>query len=109
MGFAKCPFDSVPFPVKDGRKAEVTNSAFGAVYGVVDGKALPVCDYAGYAPFGFGYRRCAGELLTIFMLKDFLRKVWSEKISFHRLKTGTKQLAVGVRVITDDISFSRGA
>ena len=28
------------------------NSGFGTVYGIVDGKALPVCDYAGFAPFG---------------------------------------------------------
>jgi hypothetical protein len=30
----------------------------------VDGKPLTVCDYAGYARFGFGYRRCPGEWLS---------------------------------------------
>jgi hypothetical protein len=37
------------------------NSGYGTVYGVVDGKLAPVCDHAGFAPFGFGYRRCPGE------------------------------------------------
>jgi hypothetical protein len=27
----------------------MTNGAFGAVFGVVDGKPHPVCDYAGFA------------------------------------------------------------
>jgi hypothetical protein len=53
-----------PFAVSDGRRAELTNSAFGAVYGVVEGTAYPVCDTAGYAPFGFGYRHCAAERIT---------------------------------------------
>ena len=65
----------------DGRKAGLTNSGFGTVFGVVDGKPLPVCDYAGFAPFGFGYRRCPGEQLTIQVFEDFLRKVWRTRSS----------------------------
>ena len=61
------------------------NSAFGTVFGVANGKPLPVCDYAGFAPFGFGYRRCPGEQLTIQAFEDFLRKVWSDKIEFVKL------------------------
>ena len=45
----------------------MTNSGFGTVFGVVDGKSMPVCDYAGFAPFGFGYRRCPGEQLVCFV------------------------------------------
>jgi hypothetical protein len=52
MGFAKCPFDRREFEVKDGRKVTLNNSAFGTVYGVASGKPMPVCDYAGFAPFG---------------------------------------------------------
>src|SRR5436309_2393520 len=48
----RCPFSQEPLTVKDGRRAEMANSAFGAVYGVVDGMAFPVCDAAGYALFG---------------------------------------------------------
>jgi hypothetical protein len=36
--------------VKEGRKASLDNSAFGTVYGVADGKPMPVCDYAGFVP-----------------------------------------------------------
>ena len=85
IGFAKCPFSSEPFEVKDGRKAAIDNSGFGTVFGVVDGKPLPVCDYAGFAPFGVGYRRCPGEQLTIQVFEDFLRKVWKSGIAFHKL------------------------
>jgi hypothetical protein len=54
IGLARCPFDISNFEVADGRKANMTNSGFGTVFAVVDGKSLPVCDYAGFAPFGFG-------------------------------------------------------
>ena len=65
IGSAKCPFDLTTMKVSDGRNAAMANSAFGTVFGVVDGEPLPVCDFAGFAPFGFGYRRCPGEQLTI--------------------------------------------
>ena len=70
-------------PVTDGRKTGITNSGFGTVFAVTDGKPSPVCDYAGFAPFGFGYRRCPGEQLTIDVFADFLRKVWHDKIVFQ--------------------------
>jgi hypothetical protein len=54
IGLERCLFETTNFEVKDGRKANITNSGFGTVFGVVDGKSLPVCDYAGFAPFGFG-------------------------------------------------------
>ena len=60
-------------------------TAHSARVGVANGKPLPVCDYAGFAPFGFGYRRCPGEQLTIQVFEDFLRKVWRDKITFHNL------------------------
>ena len=111
LGFSKCPFDKTAFAVSDGRKAEIVNSAFGTAYGVVDGKALPVCDHAGYAPFGFGYRRCPGEQLNIEVFSDFLRKVWADKIEFEQLKTpNPAKLPIGlVTVIADTIGFRRRA
>jgi cytochrome P450 len=111
IGFAQCPFHKADMPVKDGRNAAITNSAFGTVYGVADHKAYPVCDYAGYAPFGFGYRRCPGELLTVELFKDFLRMVWSEKIEFKQLSiTEPKEVPVGpTAVVKDTIGFSRSA
>ena len=108
-GLTRCPFEPHAFRVKDGRKAEISNSAFGAVYGVVDGKAQPVCDTAGYAPFGFGYRRCAGEFLTVGFIKDLLRKVWNEKITFSKLPIDNPQVVpVGpLTVVPDNICFQR--
>ena len=50
IGLARCPFEITNFQVKDGRNANITNSGFGTVFGVVDGKSLPVCDYAGFCP-----------------------------------------------------------
>ena len=109
IGFAKCPFSSEPFEVKDGRKATINNSGFGTVFGVVDGKPLPVCDYAGFAPFGVGYRRCPGEQLTIQVFEDFLRKVWKSGIEFHKLVISNPEpLPIGpTTVIADNVGFSR--
>jgi hypothetical protein len=75
----------------------------------VDDKAYPLCDTAGYAPFGFGYRRCAGEFLTVGFFKDLLRKVWSKKIAFIRLNIDHPELLpVGPRtVVPDNIGFKR--
>ena len=84
-GLPKCPFDVTTIKVADGRNVGITNSGFGTVFGVADGKPMPVCDHAGFAPFGFGYRRCPGEQLTIMVFEDFLRKVWKDKIQFANL------------------------
>jgi len=109
MGLARCPFSKESFPVKDGRKVEMTNSAFGAVYSKIDGKPHPVVDTAGYAPFGFGYRRCAGEHLTMEFIKEYLRKVWKDKISFVKLDIAEPdQVPVNPQtVLNDDIAFKR--
>ena len=109
IGLAQCPFEPQAFPVKDGRQVSITNSAFGTVYTQIDGQVYPVCDDAGYAPFGFGYRRCAGEFLTISFFKDLLRKVWREKIAFIRLNIDHAELLpVGpAMVVPDNIGFKR--
>ena len=83
IGLPRCPFDITTLPVSDGRKTGITNSGFGTVFAVSDGRPAPVCDYAGFAPFGFGYRRCPGEQMTIDVFADFLRKVSRDKIVFH--------------------------
>jgi cytochrome P450 len=79
------------------------------VFGVLDGKPLPVCDYAGFAPFGFGYRRCPGEQLTIMVMEDFLRKVWRDKIVFQKLNLSNPgKVPIGPNtVIEDNFGFSR--
>lgn len=109
IGFARCPFDNAAFHVADGRKADLVNSGFGTVFGVVDGKPLPVVDYAGFAPFGFGYRRCPGEQLTIQVFEDFLRKVWKDKIEFVKLDIANPgQVPIGPNAVIDDnIGFTR--
>lgn len=111
IGLAKCPFDITSFNVVDGRKASLTNSGFGTVFGVVDGKPMPVVDSAGFAPFGFGYRRCPGEQLTIQVFEDFVRKVWRDKIRFARLNLPSPgQIPIGpATVIEDDFAFTRSA
>jgi hypothetical protein len=109
-GLARCPFSKEAFPAKDGRKVEMTNSGFGAVYSEIDGVPHPVIDTVGYAPFGFGYRRCAGEHLTVEFIKELLRAVWRDDISFVKLdidKPG--QVPVNPRtVLSDDIAFKKG-
>jgi hypothetical protein len=107
IGLTQSPFSKEEFQVKDGRHAAITNSAFDAVYASVENKTYPVCDTAGYAPFGFGYRRC--EFLTVGLFKDLLRNVWSKKIVFIRLNIDHPELVpVGPHtVVPDNIGFKR--
>jgi cytochrome P450 len=109
IGLARCPFPAAPFAVRDGRRVELANSAFGAVYGVVDGTPYPVCDAAGYAPFGFGYRRCGGEQLTVEFIKELLRTVWRGGLEFIRLDLEQPaKIPVSPRTVIDDnIGFQR--
>jgi len=109
IGFAQCPFHKADMPLKDGRRGVVTNSAFGTVYNVTEDQTYPVCDYAGYAPFGFGYRRCPGESLTVELFKDFFRKVWQDQIQFKRLDIARpEKVPVGPTTVVDDtIGFIR--
>ena len=109
LGLAQCPFNPEAFEVNDGRHAQLTNSIFGTVYGVVDDRPYPVCDTAGYAPFGFGYRRCPGEFLTLNFIKDVLRKVWREHIEFETLALPQAEvLPVGpITVVQDNIGFHK--
>jgi cytochrome P450 len=111
IGLARCPFNRTTFAVKDGRQVGLANSGFGTVYPVVDGKPVPVCDHAGYAPFGFGYRRCPGEQFTIKLFEDFLRQVWTEKIQFERLHVpDVERLPIGPGCLAaDDLGFSRSS
>ncbi len=121
MGLAACPFDLTSFDVKDGRQAALRNSGFGTVFAVVDERPLPVCDYAGFAPFGFGYRRCPGEQLTIMAFEDFVRKVSRERLQFVAVAGPNAQkvplgpstpemVPIGpTTVIADDIGFLRPA
>ncbi len=111
IGLAKCPFDITTLQVQDGRKVGLTNSGFGTVFGVADGKPMPVCDYAGFAPFGFSYRRCPGEQLTIQVFEDFLRKVWHDKIVFRKLDVPNPgRVPVGPSAVIDDnLAFSRSS
>jgi cytochrome P450 len=119
LGLAKCPFDLTSFDVKDGRKAELRNSGFGTVFAVADDRPLPVCDYAGFAPFGFGYRRCPGEQLTIMAFEDLIRKVAKDGLQFVKVAgTNPQKVPLGpstpemvpigpTTVISDDIGFTR--
>jgi len=66
---------------------------------VVDGTAYPVCDTAGYAPFGFGYRRW----MTIEFIKDCLRNAWRHWIQFVSLDLDhPEKLPVSPRTLIDD-------
>jgi cytochrome P450 len=80
---------------------------------------MPVCDYAGFAPFGFGYRRCPGEQLTIMAFEDLIRKVARDRLEFVKAAGANPQkvplgpstpemVPIGpATVITDDIAFIR--
>ena len=105
-GLAKCPFDHSAITTKDGRTIE--NNMFGTTYSkTTDGKSCPVIETAGYSPFGFGYRRCPGELLTVNVFKTFLKHVWDNNITFYNLNLSNPEstpIAPG-RFIDDNIGM----
>lgn len=70
-----------------------------------------MCDYAGFAPFGFGYRRCPGEQLTIMAFEDLLRKVANDRLEFVKVAGPEAEvLPIGpTTAIGDDIGFVRPA
>jgi hypothetical protein len=107
IGLTRCPFAAAALQVEDGRDVSIPSNGFGTVHAVIDGEPAPLVDDAGYAPFGFGYRRCAGEWLTVDFVKDVLRHVWAEDLRFVRLPVDEPQvLPVGpVVTIEDDIGF----
>jgi hypothetical protein len=109
VGLAQCPFSREEFRVKDGRNVAIANSGFGAVYARAGDQVNPVCDDAGYAPLGFGYRRCAGEFINMGFFEDLLRKVWRDKITFTHLGVEhAEMLPVAPRtVVADDIAFTK--
>ena len=65
--------------------------------------------HAGFAPFGFGYRRCPGEQLNIAIFSDLLGKVWADKIEFERLDLASPaKIPAGPLIVVDDnIGFTR--
>lgn len=109
-GLRRCPFARTARPLRDGRAGQVENSVYGAVYATVGGTTYPVPDTPGYAPFGFGYRRCPGELFTIGFVRDFLQKVHAVGATFeHAAGDKPAKLPVGpVTVIDDKYAFQLG-
>ena len=105
IGLARCPFSTESLPVKDGRSVAMTNTAFGAIHAEVDGQPHPLVDTAGYAPFGFGYRRCAGEYITIEFVKEYLRAIWREKVHVpEAFRTSQRVPNNPHTVLNDDIT-----
>jgi len=67
------------------------------------------CAYAGFARFGFGYRRCPGKQWTIWVFEEFLRKISRDEIVSRKLNlTNPGQVPVGPNVvIREDLGFGR--
>lgn len=101
LGFARCPFSQQSVETYGGGK--VTNSGFGTVYNDdKKGNSEPVLEHAGYAPFGFGYRRCPGELLTVEVIKEFLNTVIEKGVEFKRLPGKHEKVPVAPGTIVED-------
>ncbi|MCX4026644.1 hypothetical protein H0A36_00570 [Endozoicomonas sp. SM1973] len=85
----RCPFEQSSITTKDGRS--ILNNAYGTTYSSNEKAQCPVIETAGYSPFGFGYRRCPGELFTANVFKTFLKTVWENQISFYQLDSKDPQ------------------
>lgn len=110
MALARCPFEPTSTQVRDGREVTLTNSGYGTLYA----GGAPVCDDAGYSPFGFGYRRCPGELLSVAVIKDFLTVLWAQEQQGAVLKKlslrDPQRVPVGPgAIVVDDIGLVRSS
>ena len=107
-GLARCPFPHESFPVKDGRAGELTNSVFGAVYGVVDGTAVPGLRHGRLCALRLRLSPLRWGVLTVAFIKEFLRAAWQRGISFERLDLERpEKVPVGPgTVLDDDIAFA---
>ncbi|MGF1703486.1 hypothetical protein L4D09_24655 [Photobacterium makurazakiensis] len=104
-GLARCPFDHNKVKLADGRTIE--NNAYGTTYSSHSAGQCPVVETAGYSPFGFGYRRCPGELFTVDIFKTFLITAWENNIGF-KLNEDTTHEPIAVAPATfvpDNITF----
>ena len=110
LGISACPYQPSAITTEDGRTIE--NNLFGTTYSkTAEGVTCPVIETAGYPPFGFGYRRCPGEILTVNVFKTFLRYIWEHSIEFKQLNQPSLQsmpIAPGT-FITDDIGMTINA
>lgn len=110
LGISAYPYKPSAITTEDGRTIE--SNPFGTTYSkTAEGVTCPVVDIAGYSLFGFGYRRCPGETLTINVFKTFLRHVCEHIIKFKQLNQPSLQsiaIAPGT-FITDNIAMTINA
>jgi len=100
---AKCPFDHSSLETADGRSIE--NNAFGTTFAKTsEGKTCPMVETAGFSPFGFGYRRCPGEMLTVEVFKTILTEVNNYNVSFYELMPAedAEKIAIAPGTILSD-------
>jgi hypothetical protein len=104
---ARCPYDHGTIETADGRT--VKSNPFGTMHSSTGDVDYPVIESAGFSPFGFGYRRCAGELFTIEVIKAFLVHVWDNNICFKTLDIAepTNIPVAPATYIADSIGFYR--
>lgn len=104
---AKCPFDHSALTTADGRSIE--NNAFGTTFAKTkEGKTCPVVETSGYSPFGFGYRRCPGELFTLEVFKTFLTTVHERSITFYQFSSPEEADQISVApgtILADNIAM----
>lgn len=51
-------------------------------------------EHVGYSPFGFGYHRCAGEILTFHFFKDLIKYMMKKDISFETMNSKTEDISL---------------
>jgi hypothetical protein len=95
--------------VRTAARGELTNSVCCTIYSRAGGRTPPVAHFAGCAPSGFGYRRSAGEQLTVQVVAGFLRIVSERELTFHQLARGcgARQLPAGPRHCHSERSTDR--
>jgi len=78
----------------------------------IDGQPHPLVDTAGYAPFGFRLPSLRwGNTSRFEFVKEYLRTIWREKISFQKLDNRKRRRECRTNphtVLNDDVHVPEG-
>lgn len=96
----RCPFRAMSFSLFN-RSSSLKNTVFGTVFPHKEGEKNPIYEYAGYSAFGYGYRRCPGEIFSVELLKIFFEELVKSDFLFKEI-SNYRRIPISLNTPLDD-------